>query len=433
MSDSPTQPATVTDENQTKVTAPPSPLLRSVAIAAHVWRNHFSPMSLPLFKRKEDDASQERTTEPGVVHRNIPRVDGLWVALLVASILLWGILPMSLQHVTHPIQYTENEIVDSRKLSNLMVDPEHQVFSNLFQKLSAASQLRWKRWAKEDTDINKAQIASDLNSLLVQPSLLATDLIARKLRLDSTENEVMPDDIAQGMEPLARIVSHRQLIDQQSMGAVRDLEPSKRVAYQSNCYRLRILQALLFFLAAYRVVDIFIVGVSNSPIGLSGVTPDKRTAELNKRLILTTFLGFIELVFWHGVLLFGIELLGVGQFKESFFSNGSLATAPVHALQTSMSTITTIGYGTYGPNCWLTVALCFFETLTGIVLLTLVVSSLIGVANRDITYPMAKEILASGEKWSWIIGIPLSTSMLVFILGCVVLMVIPRIVFFQGW
>ena len=125
--------------------------------------------------------------------------------------------------------------------------------------------------------------------------------------------------------------------------------------------------------------------------------------------------------------------MGFGQFKESFFSNGNLATAPVHALQTSMSTITTIGYGTYGPNCWLTVALCFFETLTGIVLLTLVVSSVIGVANHDITYPMAKEILASGEKWSWIIGITLSTSMLVFIMGCFVLIVIPRIVFFQGW
>jgi hypothetical protein len=433
MSDSSEQPSASNTEKQSVDSGAPSPLLRSVAIAAHLWRNHFSPMSLPVYKRKrKDDISQERLPEPGLVHRNIARVDGLWVGLLFASILLWGILPISLQRAIEPIQYTQSDIVNSRQLATLMLDPEHPVFSNLFSKLSADSQLRWRGLAEGAQVMNDSQIARELNGLLNQPNLMPPDLVARTLSLAPLEKYTFPDEIALGFDPLARIFSNRQLIDQQSMGAVQAILSPKLTAYQTNCFRLWLLQIVLLFVAVYRAWDIFAVGVSNSPIGLSGVSDTKRSAELNKRLILTTLLSFIELVFWYAILLFGIELLGFGQFKESFVSNSSIATAPMHALQTSMSTITTIGYGTYGPNCWLTTALCFFETLTGVILLTLVVSSLISVSNRDISYPMAKAILCSGDKWSWVIGITVSAVMLVSAIGFGVLNIIPWLLFVPG-
>jgi hypothetical protein len=44
----------------------------------------------------------------------------------------------------------------------------------------------------------------------------------------------------------------------------------------------------------------------------------------------------------------------------------------VHALQTSLSTITTVGYGTYAPANLCAVALSFLETFTGLLLITLV-------------------------------------------------------------
>lgn len=140
-------------------------------------------------------------------------------------------------------------------------------------------------------------------------------------------------------------------------------------------------------------------------------------------------MGFIEMVFWDGIVLFGIELLGYGQFKESLFSNDTVFNAPVHALQTSMSTITTIGYGTYAPNCWVTTNLCFMETLTGIVMLTLVVSSVIGIANQDVPYPMAKEILASDGRWGWIIGLSIASVLFLSAFSAFVLIILPNVFF----
>gem|GEM_PF-4919870 len=388
-------------------------------------------MSLSVFNG-EEEGNTGTPPNAGVVHRNIPRVDLLLVGLLFASILLWGILPVSLQRAIEPIQYTRADIANSRQLAKLMLDPNHPVFSNLFSKLSAASQIRWKGLAEGAESMNESQIARELNGLLKQPNLMAPDLVTRTLSLQFLGKHTLHDKIACGLEPLARIVSNRQLIDQQSMGALKAIMSPKLTAYQTNCFRLWVLQMFLLFVAVYRAWDIFALGVSNSPIGLSGVAPGKRSVELNKRLVLTTFLNFIELVFWYAILLFGIELLGFGQFKESFVSNSSLATAPVHALQTSMSTITTIGYGTYAPNCWLTIALCLFETLTGVILLTLVVSSVISESNSDVPYSWAQEILCSKDKWFWVVGITLSAIMLLSSVFFGVLYIVPRILFDFG-
>ena len=416
MSDSPDQPNGTNNENQTVDQGPSSPLLRSVAIAAHVWRNHFSPMSLPFFKRKQEaQNTQQKQPEAGVVHRNIARVDLLWVLLFFCSIFFWASLPTSITRVIRPIQYVEPDILDSRQLARLMVDSEQPFFSNLFQKLPLPSQLRWRETAEGSQDVSKSEIASELNGLLSQPNLLASDVVSRTISFDSSAIQKAPNEIAGGLEPFARVLYNRLLIDKHANGCIQSIKSSKLNAYQNNCNRLWGLQMVLLFVAGYRVFDLFVVGISNSPMGLSGVTPKKRTPELNKRLILTTFMGFIELVFWNGILLFGLELLGYGQFKESFFSNDAILNAPVHALQTAMSTITTIGYGTYAPNCWLTTILCFLETLTGVVLLTLVVSSVIGVANQDVSSPMAKAILASEEKWTWIIGFTVASVLLLFL------------------
>jgi hypothetical protein len=263
--------------------------------------------------------------------------------------------------------------------------------------------------------------------------VFSSELVVKNLKIESLGTKIIDGDSSHGLEPLARIALHRLLIDQQAMGALKILETSKVNAYKSNCYRLRLLQVVLLFVAAYRALDIFLVGFSNSPMGLSGVTGSKRSAEHNKRLILTTFLGVIELVFWYGIILFGIELLGYGQFKESFFSNGDLATAPVRALQTSMSTITTIGYGTYAPNCWLTTLICFSETLTGIILLTMVASSAISLSNDDISITFAESILGPADKPEEALGGLISKCWLLAAIFIVLAIFVLPILFFILW
>lgn len=414
---------------QPKDQGPSSPLLRSVAVAAHVWRNHFSPMSLWLFKRKQDESPPSNPIEPGVVHRHIGKVDGLWVFLFLSSILCWALLPICVKRAVQPILFTEAEILDPVKLSQLMVDPEHPVFSNLFSRLSATSQMRWRGTADGSFAVSRFQIAKDINGILAHTNMLPQDLVSRTLKMDSIASKETPAATARGMEPFARILFNRHLLDQQSQGTLQVIEASNLDAYQNNCARFLWIQLVLLLVAGYRVFDLFVVGVSNSPIGLSGVTREKRSPELNKRLILTTFMGFIEMVFWDGIVLFGIELLGYGQFKESLFSNDTVFNAPVHALQTSMSTITTIGYGTYAPNCWVTTNLCFMETLTGIVMLTLVVSSVIGIANQDVPYPMAKEILASDGRWGWIIGLSIASVLFLSAFSAFVLIILPNVFF----
>jgi hypothetical protein len=429
MSQSPESPNAPSVAKQSSHMARRSPLLRSVAIVAHVWRNHFSPMSLSFFELKPHELPQEDPHDPGVVHRNIGKVDGLWVFLFLSSMLCWALFPVCVNRVVQPILCTEAEILDPVKLSQLMVDPEHPVFSSMFSRLSATSQIRWREAADGNLAVSRTQIAKDINGLLAQTNMLSQDLVSRTLNMDSITRKTTPDAPTHRMEAFARILFNRCLIDQQSQGALQVIEPSKLDAYRYNCAVLWWLQIILLSIAGYRVFDLFVVAVSNSPIGLSGATPTKRSPEQNKRLILTTFMGLIEMVFWYGILLFGCELLGFGQFKESLFSNDTVFNAPVHALQTSMSTVTTIGYGTYAPNCWVTTILCFAETLTGIVMLTMVVSSLIGVANQDVPYPIAKEILASAGKWCWIIAVSIASVVCLTAFSGFVLIVLPNVLF----
>ena len=132
----------------------------------------------------------------------------------------------------------------------------------------------------------------------------------------------------------------------------------------------------------YRLVDMLISVLNVCPFGVGAVKAGVRSPEINRRLVLLNLMSFMELIFWNATLLFYMEEHGLATFKEPFSGNGTEAEALVHALQTSFSTVSTIGYGTYAPNSLWAVLLTLMEVFTGMLLISVAVAQTISLTTQ---------------------------------------------------
>jgi hypothetical protein len=321
------------------------------------------------------------------VHRHIGKVDGVSIFLLLLSILVYIAFAISLTDMIKPIRLTPCDILQEEPILSLMLEGDSTVFSGAASKLPAMSYRNWKMTPKLESSKSKPQLAEDLNYLIGIPNLIPIE--TRLQLLDPTDSNLIPYVCKPSSRSqfVSNVYWNRWLFDKYSNGSIKPLDADALKRGQEISRYYLYFHIVVLILGLYRILDIFFVALSNSPIGRSAVSADIRPIELNKRLVLSTMLVVVELVFWNATIFLGLELYGIVQFKESFCSNGQIAESLSHSLQTSMSSITTIGYGTYAPNCWLSVLLCYFETLTGIVLLSFVVSAVLSVVVAPANAP----------------------------------------------
>jgi hypothetical protein len=136
----------------------------------------------------------------------------------------------------------------------------------------------------------------------------------------------------------------------------------------------------------WRLFDAFVNAVDVSPFGAGAVRAGTRTPELNQRLVLLNVMTLVEVIFWNASLTFHLSEWGVAEYDKPFRNPiidmnpaTPLADGMVHALQTSFSTITTIGYGTYAPSNLCAVLLAFLEAFTGLLLISMVAAAAISL------------------------------------------------------
>jgi hypothetical protein len=129
------------------------------------------------------------------------------------------------------------------------------------------------------------------------------------------------------------------------------------------------LYALILSLSGFRTLDLFVdffrVAVFGNNYGRPWAGAMK-PLRLQRTSILYVLL-FVELVFWNACLIFVISKIDPCLYEHA-------VEFPHQALHVSMSTATTIGYGTYAPVKTLAILAALFEALSALLL----VSGLIG-------------------------------------------------------
>ena len=141
---------------------------------------------------------------------------------------------------------------------------------------------------------------------------------------------------------------------------------------------------LVATLAAVRSLDVLLNACNLTPFGADPISVRLRDHHTNRRVILLSLMRYTELIFWYAILAFATWLNGSTEFSAPFGERAapncnSLATA----LQTSMSTITTVGYGSFAPRDAAACLLLLAEALTAVVLLTVVISGAISLTLSD--------------------------------------------------
>ena len=114
-----------------------------------------------------------------------------------------------------------------------------------------------------------------------------------------------------------------------------------------------------------------------------------------RRVLLGVIFNYIELIMWLTIIYFQIALTSPNQFTDNI-------TYIHQALNLSFSTMTTIGYGKFGPNLMFSTILTLVQALTGIILLTLVIGSLLALLTRDNNPSEGIQDHALLERASWI-------------------------------
>jgi len=140
---------------------------------------------------------------------------------------------------------------------------------------------------------------------------------------------------------------------------------------------------VLLVLAAivWRLIDALVNAADVTPFGFGGVSPEKRSRPLHRRLVLLNVMTLLEVMFLNATLTYHLEWLGIARYAVPFApEQGTRGDGLVRALQTSFSTLTTVGYGTCAPDNLLSVALAILETLTGLLLVSVVAASAISMA-----------------------------------------------------
>ncbi|MDI4639618.1 hypothetical protein K9U39_01455 [Rhodoblastus acidophilus] len=140
--------------------------------------------------------------------------------------------------------------------------------------------------------------------------------------------------------------------------------------------------------------------------------------ELNKepfwrirRILIGIIFNYVELIMWFSVIYFQIALTSSCQFSDHISSASQ-------AFNVSYSTMTTIGYGKYTPNSMLSELISFFQVITAMLMLTLVVGALLALLTRDES-SVATSTSTNLENASWslpiaIFGICLTVSYFFF-------------------
>lgn len=183
----------------------------------------------------------------------------------------------------------------------------------------------------------------------------------------------------------------------------------------------------------WRVFDAFVNAADVSPFGYGAVRQEIRGREINQRLVLLNIMTLIELIFLNATLNFGLERIGVARYSAPFVKEAtSVSQGMIRALQTSFSTITTIGYGTYAPENGWAIALAILQSLTGLLLVSLVAAGAISLAVANPEKPKGEDekqpSRPSAESWHRYWGkaktrwwLPILATL--FIIGCLVAVV----------
>ena len=160
-----------------------------------------------------------------------------------------------------------------------------------------------------------------------------------------------------------------------------------------SCFALQLISAFAF----YRCIDVFIAvirtGVFFSFRG--NIQINKEPSWRVRWVLLGVIFNYIELIMWFAIIYFQIALKSPNQFTENI-------TYIHQALNLSFSTMTTIGYGKYEPNQMFSTILTLLQALTGIMHLTLAISSLLALLTK--ANNQSNEILdhVPIEQASWI-------------------------------
>jgi len=152
-------------------------------------------------------------------------------------------------------------------------------------------------------------------------------------------------------------------------------------------------------LALYRAIDLFIMILKTGVFFIfrGDIDLNKEPLWRIRRILIGIIFNYTELIMWFSVIYLQLALTSPCQFSESVSSASQ-------AFNVSYTTMTTIGYGKYTPNGMISEAISFFQVITAMLMLTLVVGALLALLTRDESSTVAPASTTQ-EKASWIVPI----------------------------
>jgi len=158
------------------------------------------------------------------------------------------------------------------------------------------------------------------------------------------------------------------------------------------------LNAFVLSVSSFRIFDLFVDFLMLAVFGNRYGRPwtGSMLPQRLQRTLLIDILLLLELVFWNACWIFAVSRIKEGLYERAI-------SMPAEALHVSMSTATTIGYGTYAPVATASILAAFLEALSTLLLVTGVISgvfSKVSSARGDI------EKREEGKSASEIDGLP---------------------------
>jgi hypothetical protein len=413
--------STTTDSSPNGTT---SWLYRGIAISSQFYRNNLSLMN--LCPTREPGTHEQK---PGVVHRHLGWVDALTLLMLVCTMIAYFSLSPILRSVTKPLEIQLTDVHDLPAIAKHLEKTDDSFLAIITSQIPF--QFRFSKLADEQISSKQESIEylSAINEILRTPSLMPSDKEIRYTTDTSLLESLVDSFPASRDTPFLRLAIQRNIFQSHFSTNIKEIQTNTTLKYLNLVRNFRIYILAITIYAIYRWLDIAILAITNSPIGLSSVSPGKRTDEQNKRLILLSFLHLIELTFCTSIILFFFEQTGMMRFKESFTANSTIEYAPAHALQTAFSTLSTIGYGTYAPNCSFSCLFCFTSAITAVLLLSFVATSAYSVASSTSEPPDFAKYLTYPNQFKYFAGISIAISLVSLTLYFVAQYTIPWYLF----
>ncbi len=349
-------------------------LLIYVRRAGYLWRDFVSFGGwLPLYHEKMEGNTP-------MVHRRLGVFDLIWSVMVLAAVGGWFGLYLLLRLESAESAVQAGEIVSpaamARAWSHAGADtPQGELWHKLPQATQRTIQAELRADVPSPTLLD--QVLTGAINLLISQNM-TINLPADLVLPPRVEQQLAWDDKAIGRTRMNRALFESLFPSQIRMNNDRSKAVTELLAAPCWACGLRLLMACI----VYRLVDMLISVLNVCPFGVGAVRAGVRSTEINRRLVLLNLMSFMELIFWNGILLFYLEEHGLAIFKEPFSGNGTEAEALVHALQTSFSTVSTIGYGTYAPNSLWAVLLTLMEVFTGMLLISVAVAQTISLTTQ---------------------------------------------------